>query len=367
MDAAERAALVRGAGWATARVTRTVADTHVAILDAAHRSVRSLGPAGQLPVTAATAMARANYAAVAGAARVVGALGAPAAAASAPLDAVPASDRPAAVPWLAALSGAFGDRMVAEPELRALTVPMALRDRGTPVDLRDPGSVPDPRDTLVLFVHGLANHESMWSEQYLAVVQECGATPLTVRYTTGQPIADSGAELAALLDDVAGTWPVAPRRIVLVGHSMGGLVIRAALAREGRWRALVTDAVTLGTPHSGAPLERVARRALAVAAGFPVTAPFAALGDERSVGIKDLAHGDVAEPHPEVQWHVVAAHLGGPAVSGRLGDGLVWADSAFAVPRESTAQQLLIGDAGHLALLDHPEVAALVRGVLERS
>ena len=217
----------------------------------------------------------------------------------------------------------------------------------------------------------------MWGQAYLDLVRELGATPLTVRYTTGQAIEDSGAELAALLARLVDAWPVAVDRIVLVGHSMGGLVIRAGLAVGGHWRGLVSDVITLGTPHSGAPLERVAVRGLALASSLPVTAHIAALGDERSTGIKDLGIAEVAPATPGPRWHLVAATLGPGDATGvvrraragllsPLGDGLVTVDSAFAVDEDLTARRVVIGDAGHMALLDHP-VAADVLGQVLRS
>ena len=215
----------------------------------------------------------------------------------------------------------------------------------------------------------------MWGQSYLDVARAHGATPLTVRYTTGQAIADSGAELADLLDLLVAAWPVGVDRIVLVGHSMGGLVIREALASGRRWRGLVSDVITLGTPHSGAPLERAAVRGLALASALPVTAPLAALGDERSTGIKDLGISDVAPATAGPDWHLVAASLRprdavgivGRARSGLLGplgDGMVSVESAFAVEEHLTARRLVITDAGHMALLDHPEAADVLRLVL---
>jgi pimeloyl-ACP methyl ester carboxylesterase len=49
---------------------------------------------------------------------------------------------------------------------------------------------------------------------------------------------------------------------------------------------------------------------------------------------------------------------------GPLGDGLVTPDSAFAVEERLTARRLVIDDASHMALLDHPEAADVLRQVL---
>jgi pimeloyl-ACP methyl ester carboxylesterase len=379
MDGRERAAAAHAAGGAVARVTRAVAGTHEVLTDRVRTGLTPLGSVGRLPFEASALMARFNFAAVETVARGVGSMAAPLLEASAAPEARPASEHPPAVAWLAALGGAFGDRLVDDHRVRALAVPMSLRDRGAPVEIdpgtTDGGTALQHTSTVVVFVHGLGNHESMWGRSYLDLAHAHGATPLTVRYTTGQAIADSGAELADLLDRLVAAWPVALERIVLVGHSMGGLVIREALAPGGHWRRLVSDVITLGTPHSGAPLERAAVRGLALASALPVTAPIAALGDERSTGIKDLGIADVAPATAGPDWHLVAATLRprdavGMVARARagllapLGDGMVSVDSAFAVEEHLTARRVVIDDASHMALLDHPEAADVLRAVL---
>lgn len=366
MDAPERSALVHGSGAVVARVTRAAGETHEAVLGIVRDALAPLGAAGRIPVELTGAAAAANYARVAGAARAVASVGAPLVAATADDDEQPASTKPAAVAWLAALSAAFGDQMAITPSVQALTVPMDLRHDGQVVD-PTASDVAAGSGTLVVLVHGLGSHEAMWSPDYLRAVEAVGAVPLTVRYTTGQAIADSGTELAELLERVVATWPVPVLRLVLVGHSMGGLVIREALARERSWRALVDDVITLGTPHSGAPLERGARIALGAISANPVAAPIAALGDERSVGIKDLAFGDVAPPDPRVAWHLVAGTVAGSAPLAWLGDGMVGVDSALSVPADRTARQVRIAGADHMALLDHPDVTEVIAEVLRAS
>lgn len=360
-----------------ARVTRAVAGTHEALSGAVRTGLTPLGPVGRLPFEASVRMARFNFAAVESTARGVGAVAAPLLEAATAPGVRPASEHPPAVAWLAALGAAFGDRLVVDDRVRALTVPMSVRSGGALIDPADSGAqgTTDPSPTVVVFVHGLGNHESMWGPSHLAVVRGAGATPLTVRYTTGQAIDDSGAELADLLCRLVAAWPVVVERIVLVGHSMGGLVIRAGLAAGGHWRGLVTDVVTLGTPHAGAPLERVAVRGLALASTLPVVAPFAALGDERSAGIKNLGIADVAAPAAGPDWHLVAAtlrpsHTSGvlgrarAGLLGTLGDGLVTVDSALAVDHDLTARRVVIEGASHQSLLDHPRAADVLAEVL---
>ena len=61
--------------------------------------------------------------------------------------------------------------------------------------------------------------------------------------------AEEGTDVAALLDALD------LRGVVLVGHSMGGLVARACL-RDPRTRDRIAKIVTLGTPHHGSELAR---------------------------------------------------------------------------------------------------------------
>ena len=84
----------------------------------------------------------------------------------------------------------------------------------------------------------------------------CGPTPAS-------PCARTAWPSPALLQELTEAWPVAVDRLALVGHSMGGLIVRAACAVRSEasrpWDALVTDVVTLGTPHLGAPARRRGR------------------------------------------------------------------------------------------------------------
>jgi hypothetical protein len=80
---------------------------------------------------------------------------------------------------------------------------------------------------------------------------------------------------------------------------MGGLTIRsaceAARAADHGWIDDVDDIVTVGAPHQGSPLEKLAN---VVAWGLgiaPVTRPLAGFVNGRSVGIKDLRFGAIVE------------------------------------------------------------------------
>ena len=164
------------------------------------------------------------------------------------------------------------------------------------------------------------------------------------------------------------TWPVEVTRIVLVGHSMGGLVVAAALASEDgeSWIGSVSELITLGTPFRGAPLERFARAALrAGGSASEVARPIFALGDRRSLGIKDLGDGIVLQLPDGVHHHAAVAAVGDSMDSVRshlLGDGIVPMTSASG--HEPDAAHVTVHhlpQSSHVGLLDHEAIADLIR------
>ncbi len=165
-----------------------------------------------------------------------------------------------------AVNGLIGDRLLRErPQL---AIPMAVRRRGADVEPEPEAlgeAFPEATGQLVVFLHGLCENESYWNRHrdrmgttYPAMLAERGWTPLMLRANTGLPLRENGAALTALLQRVVEAWPVPVTRIAMVGHSLGGLVLRAAGAVASDvaepWRDLVSDVVTLGTPHLGAPI-----------------------------------------------------------------------------------------------------------------
>jgi pimeloyl-ACP methyl ester carboxylesterase len=177
-------------------------------------------------------------------------------------------------------------------------------------------AVPDATGHLAVFVHGLGTTEASWAfgaEAGLGdpranygtlLAHDLGCTPVFARYNTGMPILSSGAKLSAALEELVAAWPVPVTRISLIGHSMGGLVVRAAsrAGDGGGWQAVLTDIVCIGSPHRGAPLAQVGEAATRVltAIDVPATAVIGRIIGGRSAGVKDLSEGDKAVGPPLV-------------------------------------------------------------------
>ena len=282
-----------------------------------------------------------------------------------------------------AVNGLIGDRLLRErPQL---AIPMAVRLHGADVGLEPDdlaAAYPEATGRLVLFLHGLCENESYFRRgrermgtTYAEMLAGLGWTPLMLRANTGLPLRENGAALTALVQRVVDAWPVPVSRIALVGHSLGGLVIRAAGAVadgvEDPWRDRVSDVITLGTPHLGAPIAWGIGHGSRGLGRLPETAAFGRILDWRSQGVHDLVAGlaEDVPPLPHARYRLVAATLTASQrhpVGDLVGDLLVRPRSAYGRDRRGRelfpgAEVLHVGRSDHFDLLNHPEVHAAMR------
>jgi pimeloyl-ACP methyl ester carboxylesterase len=300
----------------------------------------------------------------------------------------------------AALNGVLGDHLAltANP----LAIPMRLRHNGEPLrlDLENlAAALIQPSGKLVVMVHGLCMSDRQLRrdghEHGAALARDLGYTPVYLHYNSGLHISINGREFAGLLEELVRAWPVPLEDLVIIGHSMGGLVARSAchygIAAGHAWPRHLRKLVFLGTPHHGAPMERGGQWFHLALGKSAYTAAFTQLGRVRSAGITDLRYGNLldgdwqgrdrfehtgdareAVPLPEgAQCFAIAADTGSEAgnLRGRLlGDGLVPLSSAlgkhedprWALPIPAS-QQWTSHAMHHFDLLSRQEVYERIR------
>ena len=206
---------------------------------------------------------------------------------------------------IAILNGAVGHYLAATSN--GLAVQMSLMHEGAALPLERAALArahPQATGRVVVLTHGVMSNESVWrqpdGDDYGAqLARDLGFTPYYVRYNSGLSIADNGAAYDGLLTALVDAHPVPVEELVLLGYSMGGLVARSACHAAGLahhpWLDLVTRAVYVGTPHQGAPMERIGRVVSRVlrAVPDPYTQLIADVSDLRSEGIQDLGDADL--------------------------------------------------------------------------
>lgn len=206
--------------------------------------------------------------------------------------------------WLSVLCGVIGDHLAETDNPLAIATEFRTNGQTLPLESEAMAAVLGQHTSkIVVLAHGLCGHERQWkgrSADYPEMLEsEFGFTPVFLRYNSGRHVSENGRDLAALLEELVANWPVPVEELVLVGHSMGGLVARSAMhfgsESEHDWVSLLTKIAFLGTPHHGAPLERGGLWIQQVLGSLPFAAPLAALPRLRSAGITDLRHGNVLD------------------------------------------------------------------------
>jgi pimeloyl-ACP methyl ester carboxylesterase len=192
-----------------------------------------------------------------------------------------------------------------------LALPMTFRCGGAELCLDREAladQLVDATGAVCVFVPGLMSTDEVWHfpgrpglTYGSRLAADRAVTPVFVSYNSGRHISSNGLQLALMLDALLRAWPVDVDELSLVGHSMGGLVIRSAShygAVNGRaWVEKLRRVFLLGAPLSGAPLEKLLHLAdfTLTTIWNPVTRLVGRALRHRSAGVKDLRFGALVE------------------------------------------------------------------------
>lgn len=377
------------------RMAIDATDSIAQVVEEMHRTVQLRpGPLGVSPSDRPGGIAGLVYRLVRGGIRLVG--GAADASLAGITTLLPEGDSsPAVDAYRSAANGVYGDYLLRTGN--PLAIEMSLRYRGKRIDPQDPMHVIErqsdltPRNKILVLVHGLCMNDRQWNrdghDHGAALASELAYLPLYLRYNSGLPVASNGRALAELLETLVGHWATPVDELVIMGHSMGGLVARSACHHGHQaahtWPKHLRKLVFLGTPHHGALLERGGHGLDLAMDLSPYSMPFTRLSKARSAGITDLRHGrisleDTFVPLPSgVKCYAAAAVRAAKRslLSDRLiGDGLVTLDSALGRHRDSTrrlaipkSRQWVGYGMGHRDLLNDDDVYRQVSAWLQEA
>ncbi len=310
---------------------------------------------------------------------------------------------------LPAVNGIVGDKLSAAGDSRAIQMSFRHNDKDvTPAHLFQILRAQEPR-TVVVFVHGLMADEVLWQTVSAdergygpRLETDAGTLCLYVRYNSGRHISENGRDLSALLNELTVAFGPVMKDLILVAHSMGGLVARSA-GHYGKlahavWIPKVSRIVLIGVPNDGSFLEKFGHLATLILKkiwNYP-TRLVGRIADERSAGIKDLRWGFLVDedwqqegadaltgvkrtlvpPLPNIQYYVFLGTLTESVdspVALYFGDGLVGTDSAagkaFAPaddPAHPFVQCRAFPATGHVGLLTSNDVYQNLLAVVVR-
>ena len=296
---------------------------------------------------------------------------------------------------LSVLNGVIGDYL--EEKENPLKITMQFRYQSKTLAI-DPKSInvayPKVNGKILLMIHGACMNDLQWTRKDHnhgeIIATELNKTPIYLKYNSGLHISSNGKNLNNLLEELVKNWPVPIEELVIIAHSMGGLVSRSALyygeQNQKKWTQHVKKIVFLGTPHHGSYVERTGNYLDLILESIHYTKPFARLGKIRSAGVTDLRYGNLIDEDwkddhrfeikndkrrniqlsKQIEFYTIAAVVGNETTSLStqiLGDTLVDVKSALGQHKNPDKnlnfkkENIWISyDSNHLDLISNPKI-----------
>lgn len=205
---------------------------------------------------------------------------------------------------LSILNGVIGDYL--EEKNNPLKIDMQFRHQSKKIQI-DAKSLkaiyPNCNGKILLMVHGSCMNDILWTRKNHnygeTLSKELNKTLVYLNYNSGKHISTNGKKLNELLENLIENWSVPVEEIVVIAHSMGGLVTRSALhygeQEQKSWTRFIKKTVFLGTPHHGSHIEKTGNYLDVILKSIPYTKPFAKLAEIRSAGVTDLRYGNLVD------------------------------------------------------------------------
>ncbi len=218
----------------------------------------------------------------------------------------------------------------------------------------------DPHKIPVLFVHGAVGNPGDW-KHLVGSLDRSRFQPWLVYYPTAPHLDRLGRGLVRAMAALQVKYGFS--RLILVAHSMGGLVARAALnyAIENASTKRVVHVpafVSISTPwngHSGA------------AKGVKYSPTVAPSWEDMAPGSPFLTRLSQTALPPECEYSLFFSYRGGGILSGEANDGTVTVSSELSMPIQRQAVRVMGFDEDHMSILESREVAAQLNTILARA
>ncbi len=202
------------------------------------------------------------------------------------------------------LNGVVGDYL--EKNENPLKITMQFKYQGKAIELNRKNienTYPKVNGKILLMVHGSCLNDAQWCRKGhnhgMELANDYNKTPVYLNYNSGRHVSTNGQNLNELLENLILNWPVPVEELIIVAHSMGGLVARSAVyygqIEQKLWPKYLKKIIFLGTPHHGAPLEHAGNYLEVILEAIPYARPIARLGKIRSAGVTDLRFGNLID------------------------------------------------------------------------
>jgi pimeloyl-ACP methyl ester carboxylesterase len=296
---------------------------------------------------------------------------------------------------LSVLNGVIGDYLAEKNNPLKINMQFRYHSKAIQIDNKSLNrTYPKINGKILLMIHGSCMSDNQWSRKNHnhgeILSQELNKIPIFLNYNSGKHISTNGKDLNENLQKLVENWPVPVEEIVIIAHSMGGLLTRSALyyaeQNQNNWTKHLKKIAFLGTPHHGSHVEKIGNYLDLILESVPYLKPFARLGKIRSAGVTDLRYGNLVDedwqhsgrferkgdqrqqiPLPnKIEFYAIAANLGKETAtisSQILGDSLVDVKSALGQHKNPDKNLyfkedncMIVFENNHLDLLSNPKI-----------